>query len=309
MFLIKKHEVVFAKEFLIHLQTLQRTEDEIHEFSKNADLTNVKKTSTQRDLIARELKGSLLQLEEDIKRASNGKGPEDSFNFVKIKNLVYNIEDLLRKQLEELNKIEILEDNLVRTLAIDGMNTSGNSQLTYEIKTLRELLNSQQGVIAKYIVEEEHELEKESQTTSNQEDTRPEEIKKRFIISPDGQTIYDNQTKLTWERDWTKRKATVWENIISPNGEGFVLPSRNLFQSLIKNKRDYYYPSANDLKIMGFIVDENRVRYWTSDTEFDNLNVGFIFGLGSKESARVVKMGNNANGDRSCYNLVYVKLN
>jgi len=269
MFLIKKHEVVFAKEFLIDLQTLQRTEDEIHEFSKNNYRTGVVKKAQQRDLIARELKGSILRLEEDIKLISKGKGPEDNFNFIKIKNLVYNIEDLLRKQLEELNKIEILEDHLARTMAIDGTNMSGESQLTYEIRILRELLDSQEGVIARYIVEEEHELEK-SQNTSNDVDNRSEEIKKRFIISEDGDSIYDQNTGLIWERNWSKRGKMNWSEAIEINERGFKIPSKLNFSYLNVFNRKNDYPFYEDLMKIGFVIDKNSW-YWTNN-EKDTIN-------------------------------------
>lgn len=183
-------------------------------------------------------------------------------------------------------------------MAIDGLNISGESQLTYEITTLRKLLDSQEQVIAKYIVEEEHELKKESQTTSNQEDTRPEEIKKRFIISEDGQTIYDNKTKLTWERDWTKRAVMNWDDAMKINDNNFKIPSRDNFKSLnILNINNY--PLFEDLEKMGFILGKNNSWYWTSEKE-------------DMVTAWIVSFYNGnfyAEGKTSAYYVVCVKQN
>ena len=151
------HEIS-GKEVLSHLQLLQRTEDEIHQYSKWDDKSAVKTKAEQRDKIARELANEFGQLEADINAKTGGKGVENKEHFNKVKEYLVKIEQILKQQLDELNQEKILNDNMLRTGAIHGdlKDEKGNdtdSHLTNQLKELSELLTKQSEIVAKYIVE------------------------------------------------------------------------------------------------------------------------------------------------------------
>lgn len=251
-----KQVEVTGENLLNHLSDLQITEDSIHfqnRYNTPESRGKIKEDAKARKLIIDRMLQAFLILEEDIKNLTKGNNPENKKHFDKIKNSLLEIDKILKLQLDELNQKEILENNLLRTLSIDGMNPSGESKLTFQIRTLCDLIESQEKVIARYIVEIGNNITKE-EMVSNQVDNRSEEIKRRFIISADGQTIYDTQTNLTWERDWEERGKMNWKDAIKINEDGFKLPSLENFESLNINKRESKTPLFNDLREIGFII-------------------------------------------------------
>ena len=104
-------------------------------------------------------------------------------------------------------------------------------------------------------------------------DGRAEEIKKRFILSNDGETIYDNKTKLTWDRDFTKSKELIWDNAINyAKKTNSRLPSKDEFRTLAFSKE---YPLKAELERIGFLNVPN----WTWTLEKYNTTYAWVVGF------------------------------
>ena len=169
MSIFRKNETrkveIHSNTLIEHLNTLHKTEDEIHIYNKYSDIDNLINTSKERKKLSKKLSEEFLILEQDIKFLTNGIGPENQKSFNIIKNYLLGIDKILKLQLSELGKEEVISDSYLRTIAINGEKLNGDSELTISLKGLSNHLEEQSGLIVRYIEKIDNEVSEQTTNT------------------------------------------------------------------------------------------------------------------------------------------------